>query len=131
MSCLSEKKYHLNRDCSSQNKCFKSTRRHHISICTRHLPLPGDNSQPRESTNQGNNSSPESTPAVMFISSKTPILSETAQAIINKTGPTEQGRKIRIILDSSQRSYITNHLKKELNLPTDHQKNDANQDLWI
>lgn len=85
--------------------------------------MPGDNSQPRKRTNQGNKSSPESTPAVMFISSKTPILLQTAQAIINKTGSTEQGRKIRIILDGgSQRSYITNHLKKELNLPIDHQE---------
>ena len=102
---------------------FKCNGWHHIGICTRHLPLPGDNSQPRKGTNQGNKCSPESTPAVMFISSKTPILLQTAQAIINKTGSTEQGRKIRITLDGgSQRSYITNHLKKELNLPIDHQE---------
>lgn len=50
------KKHHLSRDCPSQNKCFKCNGRHHISICTRHLPLPGDNSQPREGTNQGNKS---------------------------------------------------------------------------
>ena len=59
----------------------------------------------------------------MFISSKTPILFQTSQAIINKTGSAEQGRKIRITLDSgSQRYYITNHLKKELNLSIDHQE---------
>ena len=116
-------KHHLSRDCPSQNKCFKCNGRHHISICTRHLPLPWDNSQPRKGTNQGNKSSPESTPAVMFISSKTPILFQTSQAIINKTGSAEQGRKIRITLDSgSQRYYITNHLKKELNLSIDHQE---------
>ena len=119
--CL--KKCHLSRDCPSQNKCFKCNGRHHISICTNHSPPPSNKPQSKESTNQGDKSSPESAPAVMFISSKTPILLQTAQAIINKTGSAEQGRKIRIILDSgSQRSYITNHLKKGLQLQVDHQE---------
>ena len=121
--CL--KKYHLSRDCPSQNKCFKCNGRHHISICTSHTPLtpPSDKSQSKEGTNQRDKCSPESAPAVMFISSKTPILLQTAQAVINKTGSAGGGRKIRIILDSgSQRSYITNHLKKDLNLQVDHQE---------
>ncbi|KAK2568705.1 hypothetical protein P5673_006699, partial [Acropora cervicornis] len=75
----------------------------------------------KEGTNQRDKCSYESAPAVMFISSKTPILLQTTPAIVKKTG--SSGRKIRIILDSgSQRSYITNPLKKELTLQVDHQE---------
>ncbi|PFX13966.1 hypothetical protein AWC38_SpisGene21920 [Stylophora pistillata] len=47
----------------------------------------------------------------------------TSQAIINKTGAVGGGRKIRTVFESvSQRSYIVNHLKRELNLQVHHQK---------
>ena len=65
----------------------------------------------KEGTNQRDKSSYQSTPAVMFISSKTPILLQTTPAIIKKTG--SAGRKIRIILDSgSHRSlgFLLNQL---------------------
>ena len=98
---------------------------HRISICTSHAPspLPSDKPQSKEDTSQGEKSSPDATPTVMFISPKTPILLQTAQAIVSKTGSAEQSRNIRIILDSgSQRSYITDRLKKELKLEVDNQE---------
>ena len=113
----------MSRDCPSQNKSFKCNTRHHISICNSHWPPPSDKPQSKEAASQPDKSSPESAPIVMFIGSKTPILLQTAQAIINQTGSAQHGRRIRIILDSgSQRSYVTNHLKEELKLPVDHQE---------
>ena len=59
----------------------------------------------------------------MFVSSATPILLQTAQAIIYKPGFMEKGVKARVILDrGSQRSYIANRLKDELSLPVECQE---------
>ena len=54
------------------------------------------------------------------MSSKTPVLLQTAQVTITQGDATVNSAKVRVILDSgSQRSYITNRVKNQLNLPTE------------
>ena len=54
------------------------------------------------------------------MSSKTPVLLQTAQATITQGDATVNSAKVRVILDSdSQRSYITNRVRNQLNLPTE------------
>lgn len=114
--CL--RKDHLSRECKSSIKCFTCGGRHHVSICER-----GTKPEPTDKVNSEDQTRPNHPQVTMFISSKTPILLQTAQASISKTGATEKGVKARIILDSgSQRSYITNRLKNELSLPVEYQE---------
>ena len=66
---------------------------------------------------------PDHSQVTMFISSATPMVLQTARAIVCKSGFMEKGVKTRIILDSgSQRSYITNRLKDELSLQVECQE---------
>ena len=54
------------------------------------------------------------------MSSKTPVLLQTAQATITQSDATVNSVKVRVILDSrSQRSYITNQVRNQLDLPTE------------
>ena len=119
--CL--RKDHLSRECKSNVKCFTCGGRHHVSICERNPPKTENKTEQRDKTRPEDQSRPDHSQVTMFISSVTPILLQTAQAIIYKTGSAEQGVKARIILDSeSQRSYIPNRLKDELSLPVECQE---------
>ena len=54
------------------------------------------------------------------MSSKTPVLLQTAQATITQGNATVNSAKVRVILDSGrQRSYITNRVRNQLNLPAE------------
>ena len=129
--CL--KKNHLCRDCNSKTQCFKCRGRHHISICTK-------DSNERKSENPanvqkgaqqdqglqaqqktGSENNPLKQQTNLFVSSKTPVLLQTAQATITQGDhATVNSAKVRVILDSgSQRSYITNRVRNQLNLPTE------------
>ena len=77
----------------------------------------------RENVHPEDQPKPDHSQVTMFISSATPILLQTAQAIIYKSGFMEKGVKARIILESgSQRSYITNRLRDDLSLPIECQE---------
>ena len=132
--CL--KKNHLCRDCNSKTQCFKCRGRHHISICTkdsneRKSENPANvqkgaqqdqGLQAQQKTGSENNPLKQQTNGTnLFVSSKTPVLLQTAQATITQgDDATVNSAKVRVILDSgSQRSYITNRVRNQLNLPTE------------
>ena len=87
--CL--RKDHLSRECKSNVKCFTCGGRHHVSICESSLPKPGTKEQcvkpdQRENVHPEDQPKPDHSQVTMFISSATPILLQTAQAIIYKSG---------------------------------------------
>ena len=131
--CL--KKNHLCRDCNSKTQCFKCRGRHHISICTKdsnerksenpaNVQKGAQQDQgllAQQKTGSENNPLKQQTNGTnLFVSSKTPVLLQTAQATITQGDATVNSAKVRVILDSgSQRSYITNRVRNQLNLPTE------------
>ena len=131
--CL--KKNRLCRDCYSKTQCFKCRGRHHISICTKdnnerkfENPSNGQKgaqedqgSQAQQKTGLENNLPKQRTNGTnLFVSSKTPVLLQMAQVTITQGDATVNSAKVRVILDSgSQRSYITNRVRNQLNLPTE------------
>ena len=112
--CL--KKDHLSWECKSNVKCFTCGGRHHVSICEKNLLKTGTKEecatpQQRENVQLEHQPKPDHSQVAMFISSAIPILPQTAQATICKSGFMEKGVKARIILDSgSQRSQITSQI---------------------
>ena len=58
-------------------------------------------------------------PTALYIGTSTPILLQTAKAVVFKPG--QPGQLLaRLILDSgSQRSYVTTRVREQLNLPTE------------
>ena len=96
--CL--KKGHVSKNCKSSYKCFKCQNRHHISICE------DDNKNGDQTiitfTNKVNNN----------------ILLQTAKGKVSSVGINKYC-DVRILFDSgSQRSYLTDDLRKRLNLRT-------------
>lgn len=134
--CL--KRNHLSRDCNSKSHCFKCHGRHHISICTKdtneqkcqkpQTTSDGRPTQPDQGLQTRQPTGSESKPneqqtgngTTLFVSSKTPVLLQTAQATILRADTPRNSAKVRVILDSgSQRSYITNRVRNLLKLPTE------------
>ncbi|XP_028397211.1 uncharacterized protein LOC114521021 [Dendronephthya gigantea] len=129
--CL--KKNHLSRDCNSKSRCYKCSGKHHISICTKNSnekhQNPPANIEPREQSGKPPKPKGQTPPnpqatsgtQTLFVSSKTPVLLQTAQATILPTTMKSKGANVRLILDSgSQRSYITSRARDSLRLPTEH-----------
>ena len=119
--CL--KKDHVAKDCTSAKVCPKCSGRHHVSLC--------EESQARQSS-EGKNSVPQTSSTAppqtreagtgntattnFHVSSYDSILLQTAQAIV-QSPQSNANMRIRVIFDSgSQRSYITQHVKEQLNL---------------
>ena len=117
-------KNHLSKDCCSSHNCRMCRGRHHVTIChrqdthqTEHLPT---SQSPRT---LGMSSVPtttqERTPSTnnMYIDAQTPILLQTAKMqLFNPSSPV-QHLIARAVMDSgSQRTYVTNRLREQLNL---------------
>ena len=106
--CL--KKYHTSRDCRSRGRCTKCNGRHHTTICLRSSsqssPLPN----------------PEKAPSIntMYAGSQTAVLLQTARLrLTNFSEASPINHVARAVLDSgSQRTYVTQRIKDELQLPT-------------
>ena len=97
--CL--KSGHVSRNCTSKYSCNKCDKRHHISICKK------DSNNDDHGTTHTTHSN---------ISSD--ILLQTAKCFISNLEE-EKGGLTRLMFDSgSQRSYITEDLRKRLNLKT-------------
>ena len=75
---------HLSRDCRSGVKCLNGNSRHHVSICTSHKSQAGTEREQMERASAEDQSQPDNSPMALFVTSKTPILLQTAQAIIYK-----------------------------------------------
>ena len=119
--CL--RKDHISRNCPSKSKCHKCNGKHHESICQSNLTaVPPTYPAPTVPTPvpelQGLTVQPGTNSVVCYSNSSTPVLLQTAQAIVYNPQRPECKVKARIILDSgSQRTYLTDNLKNILQLP--------------
>lgn len=124
--CL--RKNHISRDCRSSSNCRVCRGRHHVSICPRRetergrsVPSESHGSSGTPNTGRPTGISSEgSTPTnTMYVGSQTPILLQTAKMQLTKPGSMMPHLVARAIMDSgSQRTYVTSHLRDQLNLPT-------------
>ena len=119
--CL--RKDHIGRNCPSESKCHKCNGKHHDSICQSNLnTVPPSYLAPTVSTpvpeQQGLPVQPGTSSVVCYANSSTPVLLQTAQAIVYNSQRSECKVKARIILDSGSRhTYMTDNLKNILQLP--------------
>ena len=87
----------------SQYKCNKCNNRRHISLCEEEIK--GDNPDNPDNTN------------VHFNDNRNNILLQTATGQVSSVGKNNY-RKARLLFDSgSQRTYITDKLRRSLKLP--------------
>ena len=120
--CL--RRHHLSKNCHSNFSCRKCRGRHHVSICPRQNPeyritAPAASGQgPSNDTPPSQGSTPRSTNA-MYIGAQTPVLLQTARLQLFNPSLGMPCIVARAIMDGgSQRTYITCHLRDQLNLPT-------------
>ena len=118
---------HISRNCPSNISCFNCSGRHHVSICTfgiseetgAHSLTDAPTTANHEQASWGAPNDTNENPTALYIGSSTPILLQTAKAVVFKPGQTGQ-LLARLILDSgSQRSYVTTRVREQLNLPTE------------
>ena len=124
--CL--KRGHLSRDCRSARGCYNCGGKHNSSICKsqRSGSKNAQNTSPT-STEQTQNVKPQmqhqtqSAPVLaMYVDVKTPVLLQTARAAVFQPHRPSLTTIVRIILDSgSQRSYVTDMVRKNLALHTE------------
>ena len=121
--CL--KRNHISKDCTSRMKCLKCGLRHHVSICTSST---GDGVKPLQhapivngSTSSSQGPLRESSGSTaLYVNASTPILLQTAKAVIYRPDQPTNKFLARLILDTgSQRTYVTTKVKNDLNLPTE------------
>ena len=132
--CL--KKGHISKECRSPRGCSSCGKRHHSSLCGSSKPSQPDTSQSSQHTlpdMQGHNTaqvtwpstqktnSTQSSPVLsMYVSTRTPVLLQTARAQVFQPDKPCNTMDVRIILDSgSQRSYVENRVREILKLPTE------------
>ncbi len=115
--CL--RRNHISKDCRSGFKCRTCQGRHHITICSRRN---SDHGGQQSSSSQGE--TPPTTMQsgtstdTMYAGAHTPILLQTARMQLFNPVSTRPGLVARAVMDSgSQRTYITSHLRDQLNLP--------------
>ena len=129
-NCL--KKGHIGRDCRSPSKCSNCGGRHHLSICSRPKTNgPQDATRTSQQTVQNaaptgqvrTNNEPTrsngrpSAVVSMYVSTKTPVLLQTACVRVKAPDKTTPVIQTRVLLDSgSQRSYISSKLCNQLGL---------------
>ena len=129
--CL--KKGHLSKDCRSKANCQNCRGRHHTSICyktsgtsrecnssTPAAGPPTSSAAPASDSARNPTQRPSSSALLMHLDPKTPVLLQTARAIVRAPHRQHPSCCARIILDTgSQRSYVTNRLKESLSLESE------------
>ena len=129
--CL--KKGHLSKDCRSKANCQNCRGRHHTSICyktsgtsrecnssTPAAGPPTSSAAPASDSARNPTQRPSSSALLMHLDLKTPVLLQTAKAIVRAPHRQHPSCCARIILDTgSQRSYVTNSLKESLSLESE------------
>ena len=122
--CL--KRSHLARDCPSNMACLKCSGRHHVSLCE--MDMRPQQRQPESMVSQNNGNTANTRPyrppsqvsqtRAFYVGSHDSILLQTAQAFIGN-GNASTGIRARVIFDSgSQKSYITQRARDQLNPQT-------------
>ena len=111
---------HLATSCKSSYICHKCNGRHHIRICT----FSKNENPPQNNTTQTQGDRTGSL-FTNLSTNKNSILLQIALATI--TSPSEELRvETRLLFDSgSQRTYISEHLRKEIKLPTIRQEKNS------
>lgn len=124
--CL--RKNHVSKNCRSGSNCRVCRGRHHTTICTRR-----NNSQTtvHSTTNQnrgesnltsatsGPDDTQNDTTSNMYAGTQSSVLLQTAKLQLFNVSTPETCIIARAVLDSgSQRTYVTDHLRNQLNLPT-------------
>ena len=110
--CL--KRGHIAASCRSQNRCFKCKGNHHSAIC--HEQMFGQ--RKKESETETQSKTPEKTTNLRADTTNSMLL-QTAQVLICHPADQKKVIRARAIFDSgSQRSYILEGTKQQLNLPT-------------
>ena len=119
--CL--RKSHLARDCRSKISCFKCSGRHHVSLCEMEPPTTETMANRQTNVISGNTTNrqyPSAHASTLHVRSQDSILLQTAQALLrDKNADASTGTRARVIFDSgSQKSYITQHARDQLFLPS-------------
>ena len=143
---LCSKRSDLSRDCTSNIKCAKCSRWHHLTICDSDLSnLNTDNSPNDETVNSASSDQQETSVIIanssktgiipevntevtaqsggsvtnLYVNSKTQILLQTARARVARAENQNYEINARVLFDSgSQRSHVKSNLKELLALPT-------------
>ena len=117
-NCL--RRHHMSRDCRSATRCQHCNGRHHTSICQkRHDTTTSTSSSTptTQSTTQASLPTHGSRSTSMYTDVRTPVLLQTAKAIVANPDQPECQMVVRVIFDGgSQRSYITQEVRQQLNL---------------
>ena len=145
-SCL--RKGHLSRDCRSRTRCRPCGGHHHSSICGKLAEQGSETPQPLQQTHGGdvaaaNVSRPQLNPnapaftnpppvdptvqppsvSAMYVDSGKMVLLQTAVAEVTNPQDSSCSMKVGIVFDGgSQKSYLTQRVKTNLNLPVDRKK---------
>ena len=130
--CL--RKYHVSKDCRSSNRCRKCGGRHHSSICSKiaprnprkdnpttnaanHPPVaaapnPSNASLPSGLNPQASSFAPATT-TTLCSNDTMAVLLQTARTYVYSPTSPQSMVEVRVLLDGgSQRSYVTNSIKK-------------------
>ena len=95
--------------CKSSNKCRTCNGKHHISVYT---------FEKRDDSAKTKYQNDTKETATNFSSNKNSILSQTASSVISSLNNSERKNTLLLLDAGSQRSYISEKLQNELNLPT-------------
>ena len=100
---------HLASQCKSQYRCNKCKGKHHISICTFNENKPYDlkNYQQTEQSTSTN-----------FSADKNAVLLQTAYVEVKNPNHSKKKNSHLLFDTGSQRTYISNSLRRDLQLPT-------------
>lgn len=108
---------HISSQCRSSNRCTRCKERHHISICNKNEQGTGTHAKKLDPGADAFNPEPSATLCATYTSKA--ILLQTAEATVHNQRHPKRKAVARFILDTgSQRSYITDRLRKKLGLQT-------------
>ena len=124
--CL--RRNHISRNCRSSARCSKCRGRHHISICSNSSAGVGSLTNPGSppaghSTLTATGASHIPTTSSMCVNCHTPILLQTAKAVVCDASQPEPAPalEVRAILDAgSQKSYVTIRVQETLHVKRSH-----------
>ena len=104
-------------ECKSTNKCYKCGSRHHLSICNFHLI--------REKKTDEGKQDDRSCTTMLALNKEDVVLLETATALVFNRENSNKKKNVRILFDKrSQKSFINQSLRDELNLKTQRSENE-------
>ena len=100
---------HKAQNCKSKSSCYRCrSNMHHTAICQKEERKKKDEADPKQTKEEETNTN--------LVNANTPVLLQTASAIISDTAE-KKSCQIKILLDTgSQRTYLSEGIVKKLNL---------------